>query len=55
MLETLLAGAKEQMAKVTEMMVCIPPELPEYTELLDREGKLDCLIKQVNLQISIRK
>ena len=54
-LDKLLAGAQEQYNKIQSMLKVIPYELPEFSELLDREGKLDTLIKQLFQQIGERK
>ena len=54
-LEKLLADGQEQYSKVRAMLKVIPYDLPEFSALLDREGKLDALIKQLYQQIGERK
>ena len=51
-LEELLAQGRQQYAKVTEMLLVVPAEMPEYADLLDRESKLSHLLKQVEGQIA---
>lgn len=51
-LEEMLAAGRKQYEKVLEMLKLIPSEMLEYTELLDREGKLTHLIKQIEGQIA---
>ena len=54
-LEVLLVGAKRHLEEVAEMLVYTPKELLEYEELLDRESKLNYLIKQLQQQIAVRE
>lgn len=37
------------------MLKVVPAELPEYVELLDRESRLDGLVKQLIGQIAARE
>lgn len=54
-LEDMLVRAKEHLGKVMEMLKDIPPAMPEYTELLDREIWLQRLIAQLLGQIAATK
>lgn len=54
-LESLLTQAQAELAKVLAMLQKVPPEMEEYTLLLDREGKLDEIIKQLHQQIGVAK
>ena len=54
-LEILLVRAKRQLKKAVEMLTCTPIELPKYEQLLDRESKLNYLIKQLEQQIAVRE
>ena len=54
-LEEMLARANEQMKKVMEMLRVLPAEMSETIDLLDRESKLNYLIKQNEGQISVRR
>ena len=54
-LEALLVGAKRQLKEVVEMLTYTPIELQEYEQLLDRESKLNYLVKQLEQQIAVRE
>lgn len=51
-LESLLAEAQEHLRKVLGMLGVMPPTVPEFDALLDREGQLHHLIKQLEVQIA---
>ena len=53
-LEELLGTAQGHYSKVTELLKTLPPEVAEYAELLNREGKLDGVIKGLLGQIAAR-
>lgn len=55
MLEELLRQAEGWQAQVTGLLKAMPPEAEEYGQLLDREGKLNHLIKQVIGQLAERR
>ena len=50
-----LVQAKEQYGKVVKLLIVMPNKIPEYSELLDRESKLNSIIKQIEQQISQRE
>ncbi len=54
LLENLLTEAQTNKVKVMEMLKLLPPSVAAYAELLDREGKLDSLIKTLAGQIASR-
>jgi len=54
-LEGLLAQGKEQYEKVTSLLKELPQSMEECKGLLDREGKLFYLLKQLGIQIAARK
>lgn len=54
-LQSMLAQAREHLVKVRDMLKAIPPELSEYTELLDKESELSALIAQLVGQIAARE
>ena len=54
LLDGLLALAKEHYQKVIELLKVMPKEMEEYSEVLDREGKLSALVKQLMAQIDGR-
>lgn len=54
-LESLLAHAREHQGKVQDMLAVLPAELPEYVELLDRESRLNAIVRQLIGQIAARK
>lgn len=53
-LEGLLGEAQGHYSKVTELLKTLPPEIQEYAEVLDREGKLSGVIKGLLGQIAAR-
>jgi len=54
-LKKLLEEARIQEKNVAHMMTVIPPELPEFDDLMDRLGKIERLILQLNQQIIARE
>lgn len=54
-LKEMLITARGHEKKITDMLKVIPPELPEYDDLMDRLGKLEALILQLNYQIIERE
>ena len=54
-LKEMLGKAREQEAKVNEMLKLVGLEMPECDDLLDRLGKLEYLILQLNQQIIERE
>ena len=54
-LKKLLEEARIQEKNVAHMMTVIPPELPEFDDLMDRLGKIEKLILQLNQQIIARE
>ena len=54
-LEGMLGKANGHLAEVMELLKALPVEAKEYTELLDREGQLNSLIKQLVNQIGARQ
>jgi len=54
-LNKLLEEARGHHKKILEMLPLIPPELPEYNSLLDREDKVSALIKQLIQQIAAKE
>ena len=55
MLEGLLRQGQEWHNQVTDMLKALPPEAEEYGQLLDRECKLNEMIKQVIGQLVLRR
>ena len=54
-LKEMLVQSHIQVKAVMKMMRVLPPELEEYNMLLDRLGKLESLILQLNRQIISRE
>ena len=54
-LKKLLEEARIQEKNVAHMLTVVPHELPEYDDLLDRLGKVEKLILQLNKQIIERE
>jgi len=54
-LKKLLEEARIHEKNIAHMLTVVVPELPEYDDLLDRLGKIERLILQLNRQIIERE
>ncbi len=54
-LNRLLKDAQGHLEKVNKMLKTFPADMPEYSDLLDREAKLSALINQLIGQIAVRE
>lgn len=54
-LEKLLAWGQQEEQKCLNLLKVLPPELPEYNEVLEKLGKLQDVLGQVKRQLATRK